>query len=172
MILDKLSRLIAYNTSMKNYYKYIKNIGVIYGQNCDFSKKISWGSEPYLIKIGNHTRITNGVTFVTHDGGVWILRELKNKPDLDLIGAINIGDNCHIGMNVTIMPGVNIGNNVIVGCGAVVTHNIPDNEIWAGVPARKISDYEEYYNKHINDFVYTKNMSVQEKRLYLIDKYK
>lgn len=167
-----LQRLFAYHTTMHNYYRYIDKIGVKYGNKCDFSKDISWGSEPYLITIGTHTRITNGVEFITHDGGVWVLREIKKEPDIDLFGPINIGDNCHIGMDVTIMPGVNIGNNVIVGCGAVVTHNIPDNEVWAGIPAKKITDVESYYNKHKDEFDYTKKLSKEDKKLYLIKKYR
>lgn len=167
-----LQRLFAYNTTMNNYYRYIKKLGVEYGNKCDFSKDISWGSEPYLITIGSHTRITSGVKFITHDGGVWVLREMKNKPNLDLFGNINIGNNCHIGMDVTIMPGVNIGDNVIVGCGAVVTHDIPDNEVWAGVPAKKITDIESYYNKHKDEFDYTKKLSQEDKKAYLLKKYR
>jgi len=51
---------------------------------------------------------------------------------------VTIGDNVWLGGNVTIVPGVNIGNNVTVGAGSVVTKDIPDNEIWAGNPARFI----------------------------------
>ena len=51
---------------------------------------------------------------------------------------VNIGDDVWIGGNVTILPGVNIGNNVIIAAGAVVTKDIPDNCVVGGVPARKI----------------------------------
>ncbi|WP_029759087.1 MULTISPECIES: DapH/DapD/GlmU-related protein [Fusobacterium] len=47
-----------------------------------------------------------------------------------------------IGGNVTILPGVNIGNNVIVAAGAIVTKNIPDNCIIGGVPAKIIKNIE------------------------------
>jgi acetyltransferase-like isoleucine patch superfamily enzyme len=49
-----------------------------------------------------------------------------------------IGDNVWIGVNVVIMPGVQIGNNSIIGSSSVVTKNVPSDEIWGGVPARKI----------------------------------
>jgi acetyltransferase-like isoleucine patch superfamily enzyme len=49
-----------------------------------------------------------------------------------------IGNNCFIGINSIIMPGVTIGNEVIIGAGSVVTKNIPDNCIAAGNPAKII----------------------------------
>ena len=51
---------------------------------------------------------------------------------------IHIGDDVWLGGNVTILPGVTIGNNVVVGAGAVVTKDIPDNSLALGVPARVI----------------------------------
>ena len=49
-----------------------------------------------------------------------------------------IGDNVFIGMKTIILKGVHVGNNVVIGAGSVVTKDIPDNEIWAGNPARFI----------------------------------
>lgn len=49
-----------------------------------------------------------------------------------------IGRNVWLGCHVTVLPGISIGDNAIVGAGAVVTKNIPANETWAGVPAKKI----------------------------------
>ena len=53
---------------------------------------------------------------------------------------IVIGNNVRIGYNVFITPGVRIGDNSIVGALSVVTHDIPNNEVWAGNPAKKIND--------------------------------
>ena len=96
-----------------------------------------------MIEIGNHVRINSGVQFVTHDGGVWIFRQKEDTKDVDLFVRINVGNNVHIGTNSIIMPGVTIGDNVVVGCGAIVTHNIPDNSIAVGVPARVIENVEK-----------------------------
>lgn len=52
--------------------------------------------------------------------------------------AIKIGDDVWIGGNCTILPGVKIGNNVVVAAGAVVTKNIPSNSVVAGVPAKVV----------------------------------
>lgn len=53
---------------------------------------------------------------------------------------INIGSNCWIGANVTVLPGVNIADNVVVGAGSVVTHDLASGAIYAGNPAKKIRD--------------------------------
>ena len=69
------------------------------------------------------------------------------------------------------MPNVIIGNNVIIGCGAVVTKNIPDNSIAVGVPARIIKTIDEYTKQHIKEFDYTKKMSNKSKKEYLLKKF-
>ena len=54
---------------------------------------------------------------------------------------VKIGRNCWIGEKVTILPGVTIGNNVIIGAGSVVTKSFEDNTIIAGCPAKCIKKY-------------------------------
>jgi acetyltransferase-like isoleucine patch superfamily enzyme len=51
---------------------------------------------------------------------------------------VTIGKNVWLGCHVTVLPGVTIGDNAIVGAGAVVTKSIPNGETWVGVPARKL----------------------------------
>lgn len=66
----------------------------------------------------------------------------KKRPEI-IDAQVKIGDNCYISTGVTILGPITIGNNVTIGAGAVVTNDIPDNCIVAGVPAkiiRKIKD--------------------------------
>lgn len=149
----------------------LRKMGLQIGRDCEIYNDVSFGSEPYLITIGNHVRITRVCKLITHDGGIWVIRTLVNNPDLDLFGKIKIGNNVHIGMNSIIMPGVTIGDNCIVGCGAVVTKDMPSGEIWAGIPARKIKTVEEYYTQHKDEFDNTKQLSYKEKKRYLHEKY-
>lgn len=141
-----------------------RTLGVKVGDRCEIHPTTSWGSEPYLISIGDHVRITKNVQFITHDGGVWVLREKYNCPEIDLFGQISVGNNVHIGFNAIIMPGVSIGDDCIIATGAVVTKNVPSGEIWGGVPAHFIEKTENYYEKNKSRFVYTKHMSSEEKK--------
>ena len=75
----------------------------------------------------------------------------------------------HIGTNAIIMPGVTIGKNSIIACGAVVTHDVPPDSIWGGVPARKIELLEEYADKARKQAFPTKNMSAEEKKNYILN---
>lgn len=148
-----------------NGVEYARSIGVKVGDNsrifpCNF------GSEPYLISIGNHVTITNGVSFITHDGGVWVLRD--EFPDIDYIRPIIIHDNCFIGINAIILPGVTIGPNSIVGAGSVVTKSVSPNSVVAGVPARAIKSLEEY-KQIAENCLPTKSLSRGEKREYLLN---
>lgn len=139
--------------------------GVKIGNNCRLFSA-NFGSEPYLITIGNHVTITAGVRFITHDGGIWVFRENK-LPNADIVGTITIKDNCFIGVNAIILPGVEIGENCIIAAGSVVTKSIPPNSLAGGVPARVLKSIEEYYEGIKTKVLQTKQMSVKEKEIFL-----
>ena len=128
-----------------------------------------FGTEPWLISLGNHVDVTAGVRFLTHEGGIWVARGLK--PELNMyekFAPITVGDNVMIGMRSLIMPGVTIGNNVIIAGHSVVTKDIPSNTIVGGCPAKPISNFEKFLDKVEEDIVPTKNMSSNEKKKYLM----
>ena len=165
---------------MKEYKK--REIQLIFGEKkafvsrggCEIYSTANFGSEPYLVSIGHHVRINDGVNFITHDGGVWVLRKFlrqNNADKIDLFGQIIIGNNVHIGTNAMIMPGVNIGDNCIIGCRAIVTKDIPSNSVAVGIPAKVIENIDDYIKKNMHKFDYTKHLSPEDKRAYLIKKY-
>lgn len=88
--------------------------------------------------IGRNVNISQGVTIGKGNRGV-------------NAGVATIGDEVYIGPGVKIIGAVHIGNNVAIGANAVVTHDVPDNAVVAGVPARVISmkGAEGYVNRKI-----------------------
>lgn len=174
MNIINLLRSKYYRTSLCSKEKrvdYLRSTGVKIGNGCDIFPIVDFGSEPYLVTIGNRVKITTGVSFITHDGGVHVLRNMDLLPNADIFGKIIVNDNVFIGVNSTIMPGVEIGENSIIGLGSVVTKNIPPNSVVAGVPARVIRDIHSYYEKYKDRIDYTKSMSPEEKRKYITHKY-
>lgn len=118
--------------------------GARIGENCRLLVR-SLSAEPFLISIGNHCTVAPGVRFVTHDGGSWVFTD--ELPTLQKFGAIEIHDNCFIGVDAIIMPNVHIGPNAIVAAGAVVTKDVPPNTVVGGCPAKKICSLDEYKQK-------------------------
>lgn len=138
------------------------------GENCIVDKTAEFGTEPYLISMGNNVRITKGVRFITHDGSLWVPRNLGLvDKKADFFGKIVIGNNVNIGWDAIIMPGVQIGDNCIIAAGAIVTKNVPDNSVAVGIPARVLESVQEYAHKKKNSCVLTKNMTSEEKKAYL-----
>ena len=170
--MNLLMRYVYYFLPMHVRINYLRRLGLRVGRDCEIYRTAKFGSEPYLISIGNHVRINGGVNFVTHDGGCWVLREEQYGFDkkfkaADCFGRIIVKDNVHIGTNAIIMPGVTIGKNSIVACGAVVTHDVLPHTVVGGIPAYPIETIEEYAGKMENKFVPTKGLSGGEKRAYL-----
>jgi acetyltransferase-like isoleucine patch superfamily enzyme len=123
---------------------YARSLGVRIGDGCHiYNANIGmWGADAYLITVGDNVHLTEGVMFITHDGGTLILR--KDVPDLEITAPITIGNDVYIGVNSIILPGVNIGNRCVIGAGSVVTKDIPENSVAVGVPARVIKSTDEY----------------------------
>lgn len=168
---NKLKKLY-YHYILRDDTRYAEILGVKMGTKCNILTEpgAAFGSEPWLITLGNHVEITMGVKFITHDGALWCIRTLNNKYcDSDSFSPIKVGDNVFIGFNTIIMPGVTIGNNVIVGANSVVTKSIPDGCIVAGSPAKQISTISEFMEKlSKREITNTKKFTSIEKRDYFM----
>ena len=143
---------------------YARSLGVKMGRNCRLIN-VNFGSDAYLITLGDHVSATN-TTFVTHDGGVWVFRD--RDPDIDVVAPINVGNNVFLGTGVIVLPGVAIGDNVVVAAGAVVSKDIPSDCVVAGVPAKVIRSLEEYWNSSKQKSIPVKKMTWSQKRRYLL----
>jgi len=139
--------------------KYARYVGVEVGENCRILTT-TFGSEPWLIKIGNKVTITSGVRIVTHDGSTWLFEDEKGRREL--FRRVEIGDNVFIGFNAIILPGVKIGDNVVVAAGSVITKSVPSGSIVGGNPARIIGDYDAYKEKVLTTYVSRDEMDFSE----------
>lgn len=128
----------------------------IFGYNLSVTTTIN---APFNTDFGRHTRIGERV-FINKDclfvdlGGVTIDDDVLIGPRVTLISvnhvenssqrrnlitkSVHIKRHAWLGANVTVLPGVTIGENAIVGAGSVVTKNVPDNTAVVGNPAKKL----------------------------------
>ncbi len=137
---------------LKSIFGYLPEGLEIVGQfNCDYGTNIHLGKNVFVnfnnyfmdcadITIGDHCFIGPfcGFYTATHP----IQYNQRNK-GLEKALPIKIGDNCWFGANVSVMPGVTIGNGCVIAAGAVVTKDMPDNVVIAGVPAKIVKEINQ-----------------------------
>ena len=136
-------------SSSERYISFLKKQGVSIGNNVTFREPRSTRidlSRPCLVTIGNDVDINTHFTIMTHDFGNFVFRNLFSDY-VNSSGAVSIGNNIYFGTQVTILKGVSIGDNCIIGAGSIVTKDIPANSVAAGCPCRVICTIEEYYQK-------------------------
>lgn len=125
-----------------------KNVYIESTFNCDYGENIHVGENFYAnfgcvildvaeVRIGKNCFIAPqvGIYTATHP-----INPIERASGLEYAKPITIGDNCWIGGHATINPGVNLGNNVVVASGAVVTKSFGDNVVIAGNPARVLKE--------------------------------
>lgn len=90
------------------------------------------------IKIGNDCLISQYCTLVARNHGIELGVPIRTQKPAEDRRDITLGNDVWLGAGVSIMPGVTVSDGAVIGAGSVVTKNIGTNEIWAGVPARRI----------------------------------
>jgi acetyltransferase-like isoleucine patch superfamily enzyme len=139
---------------------YARSIGVKIGKDCLISTK-HFSSEGYMIEIGDYVRLAKNTRLFTH-GGLWSQRKKHPELLMEKFGKIKIGNYTYVGDSCFIMPGVTIGNDVIVGAGSVVTKSIPDGFIVAGNPAKIIGKTDDFISR------ISQNPSIKSKEFYIL----
>ena len=118
---------------------------------CDYGYNIELGENFYSnhnliildcakVKFGDNVFIGPNCGFYTAEHPLDY--KIRNQ-GLEFARPITVGNNVWIGGGVTVVSGVTIGKNVVIAAGAVVTRDVPDNCVVAGVPAKKIKDLEK-----------------------------
>lgn len=163
--MGKLKRIIKkiHINNLKTYMifgrnKYMKHLCKIYKKyGVEFDEKLPRfiAFDAYLdttakIYIGEGSTITSSCLLLTHDHAIgygYCAVENDYKKELRIQKEIHIGKWTFIGQRTIILPGVTIGDNVIVGAGSIVTKDLASRGVYAGSPARFICSIEDYYKK-------------------------
>jgi acetyltransferase-like isoleucine patch superfamily enzyme len=153
-IIESIKRRIALQSSEK-YINYLRSKGIKIGNGCYMfdpkTVQIDY-SRPTLLEIGNNVRLNYGLTILTHDYASYVFINHYNE-FIPSHKRIKIGNNIWFGRNCTILKGVTIGDNCIIGYGSVVMKDIPANSVAAGSPAKVICSLEEYYAKREKQYL-------------------
>lgn len=154
-LFDKIRRAFVQvrMLSIRNGWKkaeYLKRLGLFHkiGDKCYYQSTIL-PAEPFLVSLHNNVIISAGVRLVTHSAAHAVFNNEENTDTFVCRhGKIEIHDNVYIGADAIINMGVTIGKNCIVAAGAIVTHDVPENSVVAGVPAKIIGSYSDVKEKH------------------------
>lgn len=149
-IIDKFSR-----RSSESFIKYLRSKGIHIGDGCVFVSPFTAYIDkmrPSLITIGNDVHMNKNFTIMAHDFSHSVFIPLYSE-FLSSSGAVRIGNNVWFGTNVTILKGVTIGDNCIIGAGSIVTKSIPANSVAVGIPAKVVCSVEDYYKKRKKQYV-------------------
>lgn len=138
------------------YPKFLRKIGIDISESYYDTKhgyiapSVVFDANDYsLISIGDATTISTEVVFLTHDYSISKgLKLIDHKLNGRFLKPIRIGSNCFVGMRTVFLPGTTLGNNVIVGAGAVVKGSFPDNVVIGGNPAKIICKTDEWAKRH------------------------
>lgn len=127
--------------------------GALVREENEIGNDVSIGSHSVVehhVRIADRVRLHTGVfvpEFSVLEEGAWLgphcvvtnARYPLSPRAKETLQGCHIGPRAKIGANVTLLPGVRIGADALIGAGSVVTKDVPAGEVWAGVPARRVS---------------------------------
>ena len=146
--------VLGYKADSESYITFLKRRGAEIGDNVRiFTPAQTYidTQAPHLLHIGTDVVITGPVTILIHDYSPFVCARSHRNDERAAASMrpVYIGDNVFIGWCSTILPGAVIGENSIIGAGSVVSGVIEANSVYAGNPAKKKMEIEEFYNKRI-----------------------
>lgn len=128
----------------EKYHVDIGNHCRIYSPNQTFIDK----QRGHMLHIGDYCKISRNVTILAHDYSRSVCCNMTGGyENIGEAAYTFIGNNVFIGVNSTILMGAHVGDNSIVGAGAVVSGHFPEGVVIAGNPARVICTIDEFYQK-------------------------
>ena len=157
--------------SSEAYIHFLRSKGITIGDGCIIYSPNTTSIDvqrPHMLCIGNYVKITAGVHIICHDYSRSVLMNMPGYENVGEASSTSIGDNVFIGVHSIILMGSHIGNNSIVGAGAVVSGHFEDNSVIAGNPAKVVCSIEEFFKKRKLKEVYAAKEYVKRWR----EKYK
>ena len=147
-----VSNLFHSANSMDERIALYRSRGMKIGERCYIGNNVTFGrggSDP--IVIGDDCVIT-GCTILGHDASpALFLEELQGTSIFNRKSykkETRIGNHVFVGVNAVVLAGITIGDNCIVGAGAIVCHDVPSGSVVAGNPAKVISTIEDFKMKY------------------------
>lgn len=142
------------NAKLPDDPNYVKELEELFGRSlegiriltpfiCDFGNRVKFGKNVFI----NHSAILSASGGIEFEDGVSVApgvriatinHDFNERHTKYTYGKVTVKKNAWIGMNVTICPGVTIGQYAVVAAGAVVTKDVPDYAVVGGVPAKVI----------------------------------
>lgn len=151
-IWSRIIRTIKYKyaiSSSSRFISYLRKKGIVVGDDCFFQSPktaVVDITRPLLVEIGNHCYFLENFTLLTHDNVSKVFGPIKHD-FIPSSGKVIIGNNVYFTRNCTVLKGVTIGDNCIIGYGSTVLKPIPSNSVVAGTPAKVICTIDEYYER-------------------------
>ena len=167
MIVQAVSLAVRTLRLRRDPVRYFRGQGAEIGADVEIfgANLFTFGSEPYLVSIGNGVTISHDVDFITHDGGLRVAR--AEHPGAYLYGRIQIGDGCFLGAHCVFLPGASVGPGSVIGAGAVVSGKIPPGVVATGTPARPVKSVADYVQARRHLWLDTSGLSAAAKRALL-----
>ena len=148
--LTRLRVALIFESTKRNKYLKKHKIFREMGENVLFQPRII-PSDPELVKLHNNIIVGSNTTFVNHDYIHQVFNNYLGEYKYTYnAGCIEIMDNVFIGTGTIIMPNIKIGPNAIIAAGSVVTKDVPENTVVAGIPAKPIGKFDDCMKKRIN----------------------
>lgn len=117
-----------------------KEGGLVLGDRVTISTGVNIRAAGGIIRIGRHSALGQHAILIAANHGISRGDRYFSSPWDETRTGIDIGENVWVGAGCIVLPGVAIGDNAIIAAGSVVTRDVPANEIWAGIPARKLKE--------------------------------